>query len=77
MSKNIILAKKTKTASGTVQLTGSKSECNRALIIEALSKGKVKVENMSDAADAVTLNGILKSKFKSQNSKRFSFWLTR
>jgi 3-phosphoshikimate 1-carboxyvinyltransferase len=59
MSKNIILTKKTKTVHGTVQLTGSKSECNRALIIEALSDGKVKVENVSDAADAVTLAGIL------------------
>src|ERR1700754_2847193 len=55
MSKNIILTKKTKTATGTVQLTGSKSECNRALIIEALSKGKVKVQNVSDAAEAGTL----------------------
>jgi len=62
MKGNIIISKKTKTVSGTVQLTGSKSECNRALIIEALSNGKVKVENMSDAADAVTLAGILKSK---------------
>ena len=61
MSKNIILTKKTKTVHGTVQLTGSKSECNRALIIEALSDGKVKVENISDAADAVTLAGILRS----------------
>jgi 3-phosphoshikimate 1-carboxyvinyltransferase len=69
MSKNIILTKKDKTATGTVQLTGSKSECNRALIIEALSKGKVKVENISDAADTVTLAGILKSKIKSQKSK--------
>src|SRR6202012_567465 len=59
MSKNIILTKKDKKATGTVQLTGSKSECNRALVIEALSKGKVKVENISDAADAVTLAGIL------------------
>src|ERR1700712_2614698 len=59
MKHNIILSKQTKTVSGTVQLTGSKSECNRALIIEALSKGKVKVENMSDAADAVTLKNIL------------------
>jgi len=31
----------------------SKSECNRALIIEALSNGKVKVENIHNAADAV------------------------
>ena len=45
---------------GTIQLTGSKSECNRALVIEALSSGKVKVENVSDAADAVTLAGILR-----------------
>jgi len=56
---NIILTKQGKTVNGTVQLTGSKSECNRALIIEALSEGKVKVENMSDAADAVTLKAIL------------------
>ena len=56
---NIILTKPGKTVKGTAQLTGSKSECNRALIIGALSKGKVQVENMSDAADAVTLAGIL------------------
>lgn len=42
-----------------MQLTGSKSECNRALIIGALSEGTVKVENVSDAADTVTLAGIL------------------
>jgi 3-phosphoshikimate 1-carboxyvinyltransferase len=59
---NIIISKPNKTISGTVQLTGSKSECNRALIIEALSKGKVKVENMSDAADAITLQRVLQNK---------------
>ncbi len=59
MSNNIILTKTDKTANGTVQLTGSKSECNRALVIEALSKGRVKVKNLSDAADTVTLAGIL------------------
>jgi len=64
MQANIIISKPVKTLKGTIQLTGSKSECNRALIIEALSKGKVKVDNMSDAADAVTLKGVL-----SQNSK--------
>lgn len=61
MSHNILLTKPAKTVNGTIQLTGSKSECNRALIIEALSGGKVKVKNLSDAADAVTLAGILKS----------------
>src|SRR3569833_493886 len=61
MKHNIILTKSDKTAKGTVHLTGSKSECNRALIIEALSNGKVKVDNISDAADAVLLAGILRS----------------
>ncbi|MGN6398264.1 MAG: 3-phosphoshikimate 1-carboxyvinyltransferase [Mucilaginibacter sp.] len=61
MKHNIILTKRDKSAKGTVHLTGSKSECNRALIIEALSNGKVKVENISDAADAVLLAGILRS----------------
>jgi len=61
MKHNIILTKKGRSANGTIQLTGSKSECNRALIIEALSNGKVKVENISDAADAVLLAGILRN----------------
>lgn len=69
MSNNILLTKKTRSVNGEVQLTGSKSECNRALIIEALSDGKVRVKNISDAADAVTLDDILKAKFKVQNSK--------
>lgn len=43
----------------TIRLTGSKSESNRALIIAALSKGTITVENLSDAADTVTLNEIL------------------
>jgi 3-phosphoshikimate 1-carboxyvinyltransferase len=68
-SQNIILSKSDRTAKGTIQLTGSKSECNRALIIEALSKGRVKVDNVSDAADAVLLAGILrKSEVESQKS---------
>ncbi|MBS1522272.1 MAG: 3-phosphoshikimate 1-carboxyvinyltransferase [Bacteroidetes bacterium] len=66
MKENIILTKKGKSVNGTIHLTGSKSECNRALIIEALSKGKVKVENISDAADTVTLAGILKSEVRNQ-----------
>lgn len=61
MEQNIIVTKPGKTLNGTIQLTGSKSECNRALIIEALSKGAVKVLNISDAADAVTLASVLSS----------------
>jgi 3-phosphoshikimate 1-carboxyvinyltransferase len=60
MKPNIILRKNSKTVNTTIQLTGSKSECNRALVIEALSQGKVKVTNVSDAADAVLLAGILR-----------------
>ncbi len=42
-----------------ITLTGSKSESNRALILSALANGRVKVHNLSDAADTVILNGIL------------------
>ncbi len=59
MKHNIILSKKSKSVNGNIQLTGSKSECNRALIIEALSDGKVKVGNSSNAEDTVSLAGIL------------------
>jgi len=69
MKQNIILSKKNRSVSGTVQLTGSKSECNRALIIEALSGGKVKVANMSDAADTMTLRGILRGNKKVNEHK--------
>lgn len=62
MKENIILTKTNKSVSGTIHLTGSKSECNRALIIEALSHGKVKVVNISDAADTVTLLEVLSQK---------------
>lgn len=48
-------------ANATIYLTGSKSESNRALIISALSKSAVAVENLSDAADTVTLDTILKN----------------
>ncbi|MBS7565294.1 3-phosphoshikimate 1-carboxyvinyltransferase [Mucilaginibacter sp. Bleaf8] len=60
MSDNLIISRAGKTVNATIQLTGSKSECNRALVIEALSQGKVQVQNVSDAADAVTLAGILR-----------------
>ncbi len=56
---NLILRKPDRTVNTTIKLTGSKSECNRALVIAALSKGKVKVENLSEAADTVTLARVL------------------
>lgn len=58
---NLILSKPDKTVNATIKLTGSKSECNRALVISALSEGKVKVENLSEAADTITLEKVLRS----------------
>ncbi|MGZ4001504.1 MAG: 3-phosphoshikimate 1-carboxyvinyltransferase, partial [Mucilaginibacter sp.] len=69
MKENIILSKKSKSASGTVQLTGSKSECNRALIIKALSGGTVTVENISNAADTETLWDILNGVKRNEQEK--------
>ena len=46
---------------GRVQLTGSKSESNRALILQALAKGTVEVENLSAADDTVTLSRALQA----------------
>jgi 3-phosphoshikimate 1-carboxyvinyltransferase len=64
MSENILLSfDGNKIINTEIRLTGSKSECNRALIISALSKGTVSVENLSVAADTVTLARIL-SEFK-------------
>lgn len=57
---NLILRKPDRVVNTTIKLTGSKSECNRALIISALSEGKVKVENLSEAADTVTLEKVLR-----------------
>lgn len=60
MHKNALVSfKGTQNIQAEIQLTGSKSECNRALIIKSLSKNLVDVENLSNAADTVTLNAIL------------------
>ncbi|ADY51225.1 3-phosphoshikimate 1-carboxyvinyltransferase [Pseudopedobacter saltans DSM 12145] len=61
MGKNILISNSNKNINQTIELTGSKSESNRALIIQALSKGKVQIENLSSAADTVTLDNILKN----------------
>lgn len=57
--KPLTLSHSLKSIQGTVQLTGSKSESNRALIIQALSKGIVAVENLSEAADTVIMQKAL------------------
>lgn len=55
----ITLTHSSKVINGTVQLTGSKSESNRALIIKAISEGKVNIENISEADDTVLLTRAL------------------
>jgi len=60
-STNICISAPRKSLKATIQLTGSKSESNRALIMQAISDGKVKVRNLSEAADTVTLAGILEN----------------
>src|SRR5699024_10970836 len=60
-NKCLQLSHKNRKVKGTVHLTGSKSECNRALIIQALSKGLVHIENVSNAADTVTLMNALEA----------------
>jgi len=67
MNQQVIkLTHPSKKIKGTVQLTGSKSESNRALIIHSLSKGQVDIANLSEAADTVTLNRVLQIASDSQ-----------
>ena len=74
-SAGIKITASKKKVSGTIYLTGSKSESNRALIMQAMSKGAVEVKNVSEAADTVTLLGILQpsdvesGKLKVENGK--------
>lgn len=56
---DIRLTASSKIIKDSIQLTGSKSESNRALIIRALSGRKVKIDNLSEAADTVALEGAL------------------
>lgn len=60
-SASIKISTKCKQLNCTIPLTGSKSESNRALIMQALSEGAVQVKNISEAADTVTLNNILEA----------------
>jgi len=66
-AKTIVLAHPSREVSGTVQLTGSKSESNRALIIQALSQGAVRVENLSEAADTAIMRSALEKAENADN----------
>lgn len=68
--KSISLTHPTKAISGTVQLTGSKSESNRALILEALSRGLIRIENLSEAADTVIMRQALQQAQHTQTTHK-------
>lgn len=53
------IAHTTKNIKGTIQLTASKSESNRALIIQALCSEHFEIENLAKAQDTVTLKTLL------------------
>ncbi|EOR94482.1 5-Enolpyruvylshikimate-3-phosphate synthase [Arcticibacter svalbardensis MN12-7] len=69
--KSNILSKSEPDTFCKIQLTGSKSESNRALILKALSKGKVAINNLSSADDTVILNGVLEAFEKGINEASF------
>nr|MBA3704520.1 3-phosphoshikimate 1-carboxyvinyltransferase [Bacteroidota bacterium] len=58
----------TKKLQGSIELTASKSESNRALIIQALCKEKFEIKNLASAQDTQTLQRILTSEFQLPNS---------
>ena len=58
---NTLLTIPNKKITGTIHLTGSKSESNRALIMRALSDDCIQIQNLSMATDTLTLQRILSS----------------
>ncbi|HTN22118.1 MAG TPA: 3-phosphoshikimate 1-carboxyvinyltransferase [Pelobium sp.] len=68
MSSSFIIKKGALKTEETIELTGSKSESNRALVLAALSDGKVNIKNLSSAADTVTLDNIINQQIKNNNA---------
>jgi 3-phosphoshikimate 1-carboxyvinyltransferase len=58
---NYRISHSSKKLSGTIDLTASKSESNRALIIQALCAEKFPLENIAPAEDTARMNEILRS----------------
>lgn len=56
---NNLISHPTKNIQGEIILTASKSESNRALIIQALCSQRFEIANLATAQDTVTLNGVL------------------
>ena len=63
----ISLSYPTKTLNGSIHLTSSKSESNRALIIQALCKEYFGIHNLSTADDTVILSELLSSESSELN----------
>ena len=66
---NFIISHPTGILNGSIDLPLSKSESNRILIVQALSKGKVGVEHLSDARDTKLLQEALRSALSEINVK--------
>ena len=60
-SEKFLLSHPTKHLTGEIRLPASKSEANRALILNALSGNKATLENVSEARDTQTLQRLLAS----------------
>ena len=61
------ISKSPKNLVGEITLPASKSESNRALIIQALCKQKFNISNLSDAEDTAVVNNILNQKIAAQH----------
>ena len=59
---SITLSHPTQIVKGKIQLTSSKSESNRALIIQALCDDTFEIENLSISNDTVVLQKLLSSR---------------
>ncbi len=59
--KQIKLHKIDQPIRATIRLASSKSESNRALIIQALSQAKIDLNNLSEARDTQTMMRLLES----------------
>lgn len=68
MNSNIKISHPTRVVKGTINLTGSKSISNRALIIQALCKEEFEIENLSNSVDTQTLVKLLSSEEKVINA---------
>ena len=68
-AKTIRISHPTGILRGTVKLPASKSESNRALLMQALCSKKITLHNLSDANDTILLQRLLKAPDKEINAE--------